>query len=118
MEVQVKALRPEPPFAHSVNDPGKVRSIVNSGALSSAGWVESRGRELLPLYRLDLLGDNGLQATYWLGTNAYPGLFPCYSLCTGWWVASSRADGTLDDSRHKGLTSSTYFYFLADLGIQ
>jgi hypothetical protein len=116
-EVRVEALPPAPPSAQIVSDPAKVRSIARSYAVSANGWVESHGRELLPLYRIDFVAQGELRATYWLGTNSHPPRFPCYSFCSGWWVAPSNATGAIDTSRYKGLPDSVYFYFLADLGI-
>lgn len=116
-EVRVEALPPEPASTHVIDDPSKLDSIARSYAVSSEGWVESRGRELLPLYRLDLIARDGARATYWLGTNSHPPRFPCYALCSGWWIAPSSASGTLDASRFKGLPSSVYFSFLSNLGI-
>lgn len=117
LEVRVEALPPKPLEAHVIHDRSRVDSLAQSYAVSSSGWVESGGRELLPQYRIDFIKRSGAQTTYWLGTNSHPPRFPCYSLCSGWWVAPSKAPGAIDPSRYKGLPSSVYFYFLSDLDI-
>jgi hypothetical protein len=100
-----------------VDDPEKVRAIARSWAISPSGWVESRGRRLIPAYRIELRDSAEIRATYWLGTNANPPRFPCYALCSGWWIAGSDSAGSIDASRFKGLPDAVYFYFLFDLGI-
>ena len=117
VEVRVTSLPPADPLGKSISDQGKIRSIANSGALSQEGWWEARGRRLLPLYRIDFVDQAGARLTYWLGTNSYPASFPCYAICSGWWIAPSSESGALDDTRYRGLTSATYFYFLHDLEI-
>jgi hypothetical protein len=100
-----------------IDDATKVLAIARSCALSEVGWSSSRSRELLPQYRVDLVRREGGPITYWLGTNAHPPRFPCYALCSGWWIASSTASGVIDASRYKGLPDSVYPYLLQDLGI-
>jgi hypothetical protein len=90
---------------------------VSSYAFSEQGWVASQGRSLEPMYRLAFVNGTKVVAVYWLGANSYPAEFPCYSLCSGWWVSSSAAGGALDRTRYKGLTSSTYLYLLRDLQV-
>ena len=90
-------------------------SIASSAAFSKRGWWEARGRALEPLYRLDFLEGTRVVATYWLGTNSHPPEFPCYSICSGWWVGASTASGTFDPTRYRGLTSATYFPLVSDL---
>ena len=116
VEVRVTSLPPANPLSKTISDQGKVRSIAKSGALSQEGWWETRGRRLLPLYRIDFVDQDGGRLTYWLGTNSYPASFPCYAICSGWWIAPS-SEGALDDTRYRGLTSATYFNFLHDLQI-
>ena len=115
--VQVTSLPPAEPLNKSISDQARIGSIAKSYAVSESGWWEARGHKLLPLYRIDFVEQDGSRVTYWLGTNSYPGSFPCYAICSGWWVAPSSADGAIDDSRFKGLTSITYFDFLHDLEI-
>jgi hypothetical protein len=86
-----------------------ITAIASSWAFSQDGWTPAEGRELLPLYRIDFQGEAGPPAVYWLGANSHPPRFPCYSLCTGWWVAPSLASGKLDASRYKGLADGVAF---------
>lgn len=92
-------------------------SIASSSALSEYGWVAAQGRPLEPLYRLDLMDGTETVGVYWLGTNAHPPRFPCYALCSGWWVGGSAASGELDATRYKGLVSSEYYDLLNDLSL-
>ncbi|HAR42260.1 MAG TPA: hypothetical protein DCS07_06465 [Bdellovibrionales bacterium] len=111
--IRVVPITPAEGAPYDISD--RVASIVSSYAFSEQGWTPSKGRVLAPLYRLDFIKGPKTVAVYWLGTNSHPPEFPCYSLCSGWWVGSSTAAGALDSTRYKGLTSSTYLYLLRDL---
>lgn len=113
--VRVISIAPAQGEPYSISD--RVASIVSSYAFSEQGWTPSKGRVLAPLYRLDFLEGAKVVAVYWLGANSHPPEFPCYSLCSGWWVGSSTSAGALDSTRYKGLTSSTYLYLLPDLRV-
>jgi hypothetical protein len=110
----------------AVDDPGRtaaVRSdeiadVAESWAFSRGGWTLARGRELVPLYRIEFRIRGGSPAVYWLGTNSYPPTPPCSSLCSGWWVAPSRAKGVLDDTRYKGLVSADYLPLIDALPLE
>ena len=95
----------------------EAESIASSWALSEYGWVEARGRTLEPIYRLEFVSGTDIVAVYWLGTNAHPPRFPCYAICSGWWIGASTATGELDTTRYKGLTSTHYFHLLGDLRV-
>ena len=115
--VQLTRLLPTPGEPQLISDPVTVSSIVGSGAFATWGWVAGSGRELIPQYRLELLGENRVEAIYFLGTNSYPPKFPCYSFCSGWWVGTSQQDGSFDATRYRGLTSVWYFPLVDGLGI-
>jgi hypothetical protein len=116
VEIRVTSIPPAIAMSRTVSDPEKIRSVAGSGAVSAGGWWQARGRELLPLYRIDLVVKDGGVATYWLGTNSYPARFPCFAICTGWWLAPSTTDGQMDTTKFRGMTSATYLSFLANLG--
>jgi hypothetical protein len=63
LEVRVEALPPRSPALHVIDDPSTVDSLTRSHAVSGGGWVESRGRELLPLYHVDFVQQGGARAT-------------------------------------------------------
>jgi hypothetical protein len=92
-----------------VSDGRAITAIASSWAFSQPGWSPANGRELLPLYRIEFEGEGQRHAVYWLGTNAHPPRFPCYSWCSGWWVAPSLPSGELDASRYKGLADTVAF---------
>lgn len=108
------------PIAPAEGEPYEVAgatSVASIRALSESGWVAAGGRRLAPLYRLDLMDGAQIVAVYWLGTNAHPPQFPCYRLCSGWWIGGSTTAGEFDTTRYKGLTSVHYVYLLADLRV-
>ena len=115
-EIRVTSIPPADAMSRTIREPDKIRSIAGSRPVSANGWLQARGRELLPLYRIDFVGKNGGLATWWLGTNNYPARFPCYATCSGWWLSPSGADGRIDATRYRGMTSATYFHFLGELG--
>jgi len=107
--VTVTALDRPSPAPAIVSDRSAIAVIASSWAFSQHGWSPAEGRELLPLYRIDFEGGAEPPAVYWLGTNSYPPRFPCYSLCSGWWVSPSLPSGELDASRYKGLADAVAF---------
>jgi len=100
-----------------LNHPVRVKRILSSYAFSPRGWSRTGSRRLLPIYRLDLHTDTGVAAVYWLGTNSYPPRFPCYALCSGWWLAASSLSGDLEPTRYKPLPDSVYLPLTRDLEI-
>jgi hypothetical protein len=101
-----------------ITESNRVAAIVATPAFSQTGWVAARGRSLLPLYKIDLIRHDGGEITYWIGTNSHPGRFPCYGLCSGWWVApSSPPEGGIDASLFRELSSSIYIPLTANLEI-
>ena len=116
IEIRVTSLPPAEAMSRTIRDPEKIRSLAESAAISADGWWRARGRELLPLYRIDLVSKDGGMETWWLGTNSYPARFPCYAMCSGWWLSPSVAEGRIDATRYRGMRSATYLQFLGDLG--
>jgi hypothetical protein len=115
VEIRVTDLKSTPSKVRSIDDRQKIASLINSYAVGPNGWIESGRRELPATYRVDFINQGGLQATYWLGLNGDLGIFPCYAICSGWWIAPSSAAGTIDSSRYKGLTSTMSLYLFNDL---
>lgn len=116
IEIRVTSIPPADATSRTISDPDKINTLAGSGPVSANGWWQARGRELLPLYRIDFVRKDGSLATWWLGTNNYPARFPCYAICSGWWLSPSGADGQIDATRYRGMTSATYFHFLRELG--
>ena len=90
----------------SIIDPGEVSEIAASEAFAAQGWSPTRGARLSPRYRVDLLGDDGARASYWVGTGPQPPRFPCLASCNGWWIAPAGATREFNASRYKGLPES------------
>ena len=111
-QVEVTSLE-APERSTIISNPSAVAAIATSWAFAEQGWACAEGRELLPLYRIELRG--ATKSVYWLGANSHPPRFPCYRLCTGWWVAPSTEAGELDTTLYKGLPRSVYFRLLQDL---
>ncbi len=98
------------PDLHTITDsPEAVSGIVSSWAFAQSGWQPVEGREFLPLYKIEFESAARTRLVYWLGANSHPPRFPCYSFCTGWWVAPSTATGSLDPTRYKGLADAVSF---------
>jgi hypothetical protein len=117
VEIRVTNLDSAPPRSHSVSERKQIEGVANSYALASYGWSKSGRSELPASYRIDLLDQDGKQVTYWLGPNSALGTFPCYAICSGWWIAPSSDTGELESSRYKGLTSTTYFNLFGNLDL-
>lgn len=107
--ITVTALERPNPSSATVTDPRAIDAIRSSWAFSQHGWSPAEGRELLPLYRIEFHEDAAPPAVYWLGANAHPPRFPCYSACTGTWVSPSLPSGGIDTSRYKGLADGVAF---------
>lgn len=115
VEVELQGLSTEHADVRDISDPKIVRGIAESAAISSDGWLEDSS-ERQPLYRIAFVLRDGNSIVYWLGANSHPARFPCYSLCSGWWLAASRGH-SMDDTRYKPLAESLYMPFLAKLGL-
>lgn len=111
--VRVTPLAPAEGAPYEISE--RVASNASAAAFSAHGWSAARDRDLQPLYRLDLLDGKRIVAVYWLGTNSHPPRFPCYRLCSGWWIGGSTAAGEFDATRYKGLVSSIYLPLMIDL---
>jgi hypothetical protein len=72
---------------------------------SRKGWEKS-DRRLIPHYRIQIFTQAAGPITYWIGTFSDPPRFPCYQLCSGYWLASSSSDGQMDRSLFRVLASS------------
>jgi hypothetical protein len=116
--VRVTPLPPDPGEVASVVDPGEVRAIAASEAFAAHGWAATGGAPLSPRYRIDLLGDDGARASFWLGTGAQPPRFPCYAFCTGWWIAPAGPTREIDATAYKGLPESVTRPLLEALDIR
>ena len=115
--VRVAKLIPVDKVLRTVTDPATVKSVAQSWALSDVTWQATEGRELIPQYRIEFLHRDTVEAVYYLGTNSYPPEFPCYSICSGWWLGSEGERHQFDDARYLGLPDSVYLYLLRDLQI-
>lgn len=111
--VRVTPIAPAEGAPYEIPEP--VASNASAAAFSEYGWSAAEGRDLQPLYRLDLLDGPRTVAVYWLGANSHPPRFPCYRLCSGWWIGGSTATGEFDATRYKGLVSSIYLPLMIDL---
>lgn len=108
--VTITGVNAQPPNERAVvRDRHAIFMIASSSAFSQSGWSPAETRELFPLYRIELQGASGPLAVYWLGTNSHPPRFPCYSLCSGFWVSPSLVSGEIDTSRYKGLADTVAF---------
>lgn len=87
-----------------VDDPIEIKEAL--GLFSAYSWKKNQNNPLLPLYKIDLHKEAGKYSTYWLGSYSNPPRFPCYSFCSGWWLAASGEDGNIDRTRYTSLASS------------
>lgn len=115
--VVVTPLETEGQKPKTLTDRAKVQEILSSYAFSKDGWVRPGARRLVPLYRIDLRTDEDVASVYWLGANSHPPEFPCYALCTGWWLAPSRPPGDLDVTRYKLIPESVSLWLLRELEV-
>lgn len=115
--VVVTPLETEGKNPKALTDRARVQEILSSYAFSKDGWVRPGARRLVPLYRIDLRSDEDMAFVYWLGANSHPPQFPCYALCTGWWLAASGPSGDLDVTRYKLLPESVSLSLLRDLQV-
>jgi hypothetical protein len=114
-EVRITSMPPAAEFSRTVSDRQKIDSLAASWLFAPTGWLPAGRRELLPLYRIALVGSQARASVFWLGANSHPPRFPCYAICSGWWIAPSAPDGGVDASRYKPLTSAMYFPLHRDL---
>jgi len=113
-EVRVRELARDASHARVITAPEMLHAIKESYASLDRDWSEPGGA-LTPRYRIDLITHDGGGVTYWLGPN--PSQFPCFALCSGWWMAPSDAVGEIDVSRYRGLPDAAYLPLLRDLDL-
>src|SRR5262245_64283200 len=104
--VRVTSLAPDSEGPASIIDPELVESVAASPAFAASGWSANSGAPLAPRFRIDLLGDDGAHASYWVGSGAQPPRFPCYAFCSGWWIAPSGSTREIDSGVYKALDES------------
>jgi hypothetical protein len=103
--------------SRTISDPAKIHAVLSSYAFSQNGWIRADAWRIVPLYRIDFRTTDRGAAVYWLGSNSHPPAFPCYALCTGWWVAASGPAGDLDRTRYKPLPDAVSPFLLRDLDL-
>lgn len=111
----------EKAIVEQLEDKKNIKVITNkddllsvSFLLSEEGW-ENSNRSLVPRYKLTVYESNKREAIYWIGLWSYPPTFPCYSLCSGYWLAASDEGNKIDTSKYKNLASSSHMYRLVGL---
>jgi hypothetical protein len=116
-EVRVTELGPVTREPRRITDAPTVSSIARSGAFLRRDWWAASERNLVPLYRIEFFHEDAIEATYFLGTNSHPLRFPCYWLCSGWWLGVAQTGGSFDTTRYLGLPESYYLPLGRDLQI-
>jgi hypothetical protein len=98
-----------------IQDRERITTIVSSWAVSTEGWRARLAIPIMPIYSIELLGTKGNEATYWIGKNSKPPVFPCYIFCTGWWIATStQLDAGLVKKRLPSSVSAPFIAALLD----
>jgi hypothetical protein len=113
-------ITPLPPAAgpvESIVAPTAVEAIAGSAAFARDGWVAAGGAPLAPRYRIDLLGDDGARASYWLGAGPQAPRLLCRGVCAEWWIAPSNPAREIDATLYKGLPESVYGPLLESLDL-
>ena len=116
--VRITPLPPDAGPVESIVAPTAVEAIAGSAAFARDGWVAARGAPLSPRYRIDLLGDDGSRASYWLGAGSHPPRLLCHALCSDWWIAPSNPAREIDATLYKGLPESVYQPLLESLDLR
>jgi len=94
-----------------------IRRILESWAFNPLEWEIYGGDHLPPTYKIQFFGGSTILATYWIGAYSSLRRFPCYSFCSGWWIAGSDADQRIIDTVYKGLGEGVYFSLFDELGV-
>lgn len=110
--IEVVYIRDTVKTEHVIEQPARIQRILSSWAFARDGW-EVASEKIAPHYRIDLMAGETVLRSYLLGVNNDPPRFPCYELCTGWWVG-------FDDQRtstvvKKGLADNAWFGLSQDL---
>ena len=95
-----------------ITDTERITAILASPAFASPGWRTVDEESFVPLYSIDIAQKDGTSVRYWLGASSHPPRFPCYSLCSGWWVGVLPERG---ERLRKALTSVVYSGLLSEL---
>ena len=82
---------------------------------SKYNWKRNNGRKFTPSYKFIIITKDKKQIDYWLGANSDLNEFPCYKLCSGWWVISSDIENKPNGKTYKSLSASSQMFLVAEL---
>lgn len=80
---------------------------------SGSNW-EANEKNLPASHKITLTY-NGQKHTYWLGAISDLKVFPCYKLCSGFWLAPTGPEGQIDNSKIRTLATSIEMFRLGNL---
>ena len=78
-------------------------------------WQKNNGRKFIPSYKFIIITKDRKLVNYWLGANSSLNEFPCYKLCSGWWVIPSDVENKPNGKIYKSLSASSQMALVADL---
>ncbi|MDH5179442.1 MAG: hypothetical protein OEZ39_02075 [Gammaproteobacteria bacterium] len=76
-------------------------------------WERNNGRKLTPSYKFTIITKDDKQINYWVGAYSDLNEFPCYRLCSGWWVIASDNENKMNGNIYKSISNSSQMYELA-----
>ena len=82
---------------------------------SKYNWRNNTDKEFTPLYKFTITTSEGKHINYWLGSNSDLDIFPCYKLCSGWWLISSDIENKPNRKIYKSLSASSHTFLVAEL---
>lgn len=82
---------------------------------SKYSWKINHSRKFTPSYKITITTHDNNHINYWLGANSDLNEFPCYRLCSGWWVISSDNENKMNGNIYKSLSASIEMYLVAEL---
>jgi len=82
---------------------------------SKYNWKINNRRKFTPSYKVIITTHDNSHINYWLGANSDLNEFPCYRLCSGWWVISSDNGNKMNGNIYKSLSASIDMFLVAEL---
>lgn len=102
--IEVRPLDPGADHPRSISDRAGLEAALP--LFAEDGWEQNDGMPMVPHYRVQVRQGDGSELSYFLGTFSDPPRAPCFSFCTGFWLAPAGADGNPSPGKFRTLATS------------
>lgn len=88
----------------TVSEHNEIQEIT--AIFSQYNWQVNEDIQFKPHLKIVLFNKSAETKVYWLGLYSDQSLFPCYALCSGYWLMASDSNGNVNSEIYKTLATS------------